>query len=883
MAPPQTPTIGLAMIVRDVSAFIVSCLDSIIDHCHEVVITDTGSRDDTKDVLHRYLTTKGKPFKLLDYTPQTHPQSFLLDEAAIENRFGGAIKGPFTGEQILADFGAARQFGWEQMTSDFLLWIDSDDLVDGADKIWEVAEDLNKNNLCAAMITYEYAHDQDGRSTCTQTRERLIRRDGSNWNQPIHELVNLRGPARYYPNFKIVHRRGKVGVPSKISHRNLKVLHLEHERQRATGKVDPRLLFYIGMETRFTDMALAEKFLREYISASGWDEERALAHMWLGEHAESNGDLENSFLRYSACATEFPWIPDGLFACARISYFRALKKVDGKLDAHPEWNKCIEYTERGIKIRDTKQERHSSLHYNPADREYRPYQYVSKAYIDTGRVNDGLDAARKALAFNPHDESMKVNIRVAEEWLAGQNKPQPMGLALPLNEKIEDPPAKDIPTFALSMFAIQLWKQIRLEDLSNGANGAPLRFLEALPKNVKSDGNIQKAFEMSTPHQVPKKLDIVIWTGAAYENWCPRNLEAGIGGSETAAIHMAQHFTNLGHKVRVFGNCRGLEGNYDGVEYVNFQAADMRPTVLNCDVFICSRQPFIFEKNFSAKLRILWMHDTDIGQTTPALQQQVYKADKVFCLSEWHRDHFHTRYPWVHRDTIFVTRNGIDPSRFAKEPEKKGNRLVFSSSANRGLDLLLDLFPEVRAEVPDAELHLFYGFDTWEKMAQWNQWQGQKTAIDALKKRIETTPGVVNHGRRGQKELAEAFLAAKIWSYPTAFSETSCISAVEAQAAGCVPVTTKLAALAETVKHGVLVDPPNTSPTYTRTWVSETIRLLHDEKARSQIAEAGRKEALKLSWESLAKQWQDLFFELLEHKRAKPLTPYGQEDRLPAP
>jgi glycosyltransferase involved in cell wall biosynthesis len=227
---------------------------------------------------------------------------------------------------------------------------------------------------------------------------------------------------------------------------------------------------------------------------------------------------------------------------------------------------------------------------------------------------------------------------------------------------------------------------------------------------------------------------------------------------------------------------------------------------------------------------------------------------------------------------VKVTRNGIDVERFRGSAEKVGNRLIYSSSGNRGLSTALDFLIQVQAEVPDAELHIYYGFETWEKMAKAAGSQSDLGHIAQLQDKISGTRGAFMHGRVGQKELADAYLSSKVWFYPTMFTETSCISAMEAQAAGCVPVTTKLAALVETVKHGVLLDPPVSAEGYRRAFVSKVVSLLRDERVRGEIAWAGRTWAMEsLSWESVAKEWVVMFREGIAAKRIQPLSPYGRE------
>ena len=118
---------------------------------------------------------------------------------------------------------------------------------------------------------------------------------------------------------------------------------------------------------------------------------------------------------------------------------------------------------------------------------------------------------------------------------------------------------------------------------------------------------------------------------------------------------------------------------------------------------------------------------------------------------------------------------------------------------------------KVLKEVPDVELHIFYG------------WQGVDALINSpyierfpqlpdKKKQIMQLfdqKNVYEHGRIGHKQLIEELFKSGIWVYPchTAI-EIFCISAWKAQATGCVPVVTTYAGLEETVQSGIRIKGP---------------------------------------------------------------------------
>lgn len=287
---------------------------------------------------------------------------------------------------------------------------------------------------------------------------------------------------------------------------------------------------------------------------------------------------------------------------------------------------------------------------------------------------------------------------------------------------------------------------------------------------------------------------VVIWCPNTDQKWSPDSLRrGGVGGSETAVIRVAEELAARGLRVTVYSEAEGV---WNGVLYQPVER--FRP--FPCWMFVSWRTvgPLAEMADF-AQHRWLWTHDVHFGRAT----EEQLRGVKVLALSDWHEGFLREAYGDPPLD-IVRTANGIDPARFDRKVKRKPHRLIYAQSPDRGLDIVLREFPKVRERWPDAELHIFYGFELARRM-------GKGAFVDRVL-RAAAQPGVTVHGKVDQRRLAEEYLRSDALIYPSTmpdgepFKETYCISVVEAQAAGCIPVTVSWGALSETNKHGILVD-----------------------------------------------------------------------------
>lgn len=390
-------------------------------------------------------------------------------------------------------------------------------------------------------------------------------------------------------------------------------------------------------------------------------------------------------------------------------------------------------------------------------------------------------------------------------------------------------------------------------------------------KDVNDQGNIFTEACMKPPFKKKKSaLSVVFYIGDGLEAWTPASVKKnGIGGSEIAAIEMAKRLALQGHRVRVYVGCgKNGEGIYDGVEYYTSD----KYMDLECDVLIVSRMANMLDDAYkiNAKIKLLWCHDMVAVNAKHSL---LLKADRILALSEWHKQNLIAQHN-LNPNHIIVTRNGIDLERFAKKVERNKFKVVNSSSPDRSWPVLLDCWADIKARVPQAELHLFYGFKNWKVLAQFRP--GEAETIQRLEAKIASLQpqGVIYRDRLPQKQLAEEFLSSGVIAYPTWFSETSCITMMEAQAAGLRIVTSSIAALNETVAdRGIRIDGEWTSPEYKKQFVDSVVAALekNGDVDRVKLQKYAKEH---FSWDTLGKEWEEMFYQIINESKKHPVVPY---------
>lgn len=354
----------------------------------------------------------------------------------------------------------------------------------------------------------------------------------------------------------------------------------------------------------------------------------------------------------------------------------------------------------------------------------------------------------------------------------------------------------------------------------------------------------------------PRRGDIAIYTGPSWMPWSPNDMETrGLGGSETAAVRLAEHLSCLGYVVTVYGEVEQCA--FRDVIFRHYSVFDPMDKRL---ATIASRLPEVFDRPLASRVRLLWLHDTDCGERLTGTRAQA--IDHVLVLSKWHQRHVGGMYPFVRQaKKLKRIRNGIEHAYFRGEPLPRAKRVLYTSSPDRGLDVLLELWPQVRKRVPDAQLAFLYA-PVYDAAAD------QLEQLGEFRERIRSLadqPGVEDLGALSQPALACLMRESLVWAHPSyctpaagAFHETSCIGAMEAQAAGCLTVASGWGALVETAASGRLIGGKPLSKRWRSAFVDELVDGLTNEETQRWAQTAGPKAARKFGWAEVAQAVEGL-------------------------
>ncbi len=327
--------------------------------------------------------------------------------------------------------------------------------------------------------------------------------------------------------------------------------------------------------------------------------------------------------------------------------------------------------------------------------------------------------------------------------------------------------------------------------------------------------------------------------------------ERPFGGGPSSVIHLANALQYLGHEVFVVTSLNFPSPSKP--TYIPWSSVRELNTV---DVLIInSGWETIFNCPIPYKKCFYWSGESMLNPKTLGLGdlRVIRKLDALLAKSHWQANTLCDASGFPLEKTG-VLPNGANLENFAGSEVRDRKRLIYCSTPVRGLNFLPKVFQEVKKKHPEAELYIYSSFDRYAPI-----W-GEKTKEDLPFEQtfLELASQKGCHVRKSilQKDLARELMKSAVLVYPTNFLETCCNLTLEAQAAGCVCVTSDLASLPETVGDaGVLIKGMPGEKKYDRAFIDAVNHLLADDTLFNNLSEKGLQKAQEFDWKKRA---QDL-------------------------
>jgi glycosyltransferase involved in cell wall biosynthesis len=706
-------------------------------------------------------------------------------------------------------------FSMAPQEADWLLFLDSDDTVDVPEMIKPSLEIMPKD-VGGVYISYDYDHDDFGNVTINLWSCRVVRNNGTfHWKSSfdddeisVHETLVAKTSSRSVSNneWAIIHHADKNRREVSLE-RNVELLEGMYKKHSEKGDVDPRILYYLAThyydQFRFNE---CKQLLYEYLQLSGWSEERSEAHVYMGKILLMEKKYQQARIAFLMAIGEYSKNANSYLELAE------LELRENRYQQAYDWL---------ITSAEIKQDITPMVKFNNT---YLVYSLLCQTLMNIGgkKLNEAREWAVKALKLRPYDPNAQA-----------------------LRDQIDQ-----LIDYRDNMKAAN--RIIRkLEQDKDEENILPL--IKHLPKDLQDTVPVVDARNRYTEPKVWPYKSIAIYCGSgALGIWGPHTMDTkGMGGSEEAVIRLSRELDKLGWKVTVYatpGESAGFDGGVEWKQYWEFNPKD------EFDILIGWRSPWFYDAEFTARKKYLWMHD--LTPQEEFTTNRVNNFDKAIFVSQYHANEYKDVIPNQKR---FASSNGINSDEFDKYDGKfKRNpyRCIYMSANERGLRILYDIWEDVKKEVPEAILDIYYGWESFDSVNRDNpermMWKAQM--IDKASK----LDGVTEHGRIGQDKLVQEIFKSGIWAYPTFFPEVNCITCQKAMAAGAIPVTSDFAVLKDIIAYGEQIPMNKFEQQDIDLYKSKLISWLKSPKRQENIREEMAMWArTHFDWSNTANQWAE--------------------------
>ena len=264
----------------------------------------------------------------------------------------------------------------------------------------------------------------------------------------------------------------------------------------------------------------------------------------------------------------------------------------------------------------------------------------------------------------------------------------------------------------------------------------------------------------------------------------------------------------------------------------------------------------LIEKN---KINVLWMHHFVNQKEAQNLGSKDYieKLDWIIFNSNWNFEKYVYQFK-IPENKSLVIRNAIEKIDFQKKPKDKIS-LIYHTTPWRGLENLIKIFKNLSLE--NVELNVCSSTAIYGKKFN----SGIGNIYEKLFEECKKTKNINYHGYLENNKIIDLLKKTHIFTYPSIWPETSCVSAIEAMAAGCEVLTTNLGALYETCSpFSIFVGFDRNFNNLEKKYSEALLKSIKDywsESNQNKLKLQRETINLTYTWEVRSKEWKKFFNE----------------------
>jgi len=316
-----------------------------------------------------------------------------------------------------------------------------------------------------------------------------------------------------------------------------------------------------------------------------------------------------------------------------------------------------------------------------------------------------------------------------------------------------------------------------------------------------------------------------------------------------------------------------------GTEMMKRGLAERLPKELTDDFqIICSRVREIEEE----KIRVYWLHDLPEDPETNHLSDAASRDrfhKHVFCGQwQYYRYQHVLGMPFDERSAVIET--AIDPMPSVVK-SKDEIRLIYTSTPQRGLALLVPVFEKLAEKYDNIYLDVFSSFKIYG-------WDHADKQFEPIFERCRNHPRINYHAFAPNEVVRESLLKAHIHAYPSIWLECNSRSVIEAMSAGALCVHPNYGGLIDTSGGMNFMYQGNSDPQkHVNTFyqvMENAIESVNTEQLQTYLQLVKMYADNRYNWGKVTQQWEDLLvglkkqYSTVESRKLAPSGPIFSYD-----